>query len=130
MPMLHGLHALGRLVAHMPGQWLSWLAKASLAAGTAFVLGMATLGLPGAFFVQLVMGLGRRVPPDGAWRLAIEVTAAGSLLIVPASLAVRLVRPNLVGWGHAWGTAAIACVATALFTLYASSDRPSRAQQG
>ena len=76
------------------------------------------------------MGLGRKVPPDGAWPLAIEISAVGSLLIVPASLVVRLVRPSVAGWGHAWATAAVAFFATALFTLYASSDRSSSAQQG
>jgi hypothetical protein len=128
--MLLGLDAFQRLAAHVPGRWLPWLAKACLAAGVAFIVGMATLGLPGGVFVELVTGLGRKVPPDGAWPLAIEVTAVGSLLIVPASLVVRLVRPSLVGWGHAWATASVAFVATALFTLYASSDRSSSAQQG
>jgi hypothetical protein len=110
--------------------WLAWVVKACIAAGAVFVLGMITLGLPGALFVELVMGLGRRVPPDGAWPMAIEITIAGSLLIVPASLIVRLLGPNLVGWWHASGTAAVAFVATALFTLYASSDRSTSAQQG
>jgi hypothetical protein len=119
-----------RLAAHTPGQWLPWVAKACLAAGTVFALSMVTLGLPGGIFVELVMGLGRRVPPDGAWPLAIEISAAGSLLIVPASLVVRLARPSVAGWGHAWATAAVAFVATALFALYASSDRASPAQQG
>ncbi len=113
----------------MADRWFPWLAKACLAAGAVFVLGMVTLGLPGGFFVELVIGLGRRVPPDGAWPMAIEISAVGSLLIVPASLAVRLLGPNLAGWGHAWATAAIAFAATALFALYASSDRSS-AQQG
>jgi hypothetical protein len=91
---------------------------------------MLTLGLPGALFVELVLAFGRKVPPDGVWPLAIEVTAVGSLLIVPASLVLRLARPNLAGWGHAGATAAIAFVATALFTAYASSDRSPAAQQG
>ena len=114
----------------MPDRWIPWLARACLAAGAVFVLSMVTLGLPGGAFVELVMGLGRRVPPDGAWPLAIEISAVGSLLIAPASLVVRLVRPNVAGWGHAWATAAVAFVATALFALYASSDRSSPAQQG
>ena len=124
------LDGLDELVAQMSSRWLPWLAKACLAAGCAFGLGMLTLGLPGAFFVELAQGLGRKVPPDGAWPLAIEVTAMGSLLIVPASLVLRLARPNLAGWGHAGATAAIAFVATALFTAYASSDRSPAAQQG
>lgn len=128
--MFQAMASYLRSTPHPQGQWMSWLAKACLAAGAVFGLGMLTLGLPGAVFVELVTGLGRSVPPDGAWPLAIEVTAVGSLLIVPASLAVRLARPNLMGWGHAWATAAMAFVATALFTVYASSDGSSAAQQG
>lgn len=128
--MLRGLDAYARMVAQTSSRWLPWLAKACLAAGCAFGLGMLTLGLPGVFFVELVLAFGRKVPPDGVWPLAIEVTAVGSLLIVPASLVLRLARPNLAGWGHAGATAAIAFVATALFTAYASSDRTPVAQQG
>jgi hypothetical protein len=127
--MFHAIAAHMRSAAHTPGQWLSWVAKACLAAGAVYALSMLTLGLPGAIFVELVMGLGRNVPPDGAWPMAIEISMVGSLLIVPASLAVRLVRPGLAGWGHTLATAAVAFLATSLFTLYASSDR-SPAQQG
>ena len=127
--MFHAIAAYTRWAAHPPGQWLSWVAKACLAAGAAWGLSMLTLGLPGTVFVELVMGLGRNVPPDGAWPMAIEISMVGSALIVPASLAVRLVRPGLAGWGHTLATAAVAFVATSLFALYASSDR-SPAQPG
>ena len=120
--MLQGLGALTRLAAQAQGQWLSWVVKACLAAGAAFVAGMATLGLPGGVFVELATALGRKIPADGAWPLAIAITAVGSALIAPASLVVRLVRPGMVGWPHVWATASITLPATMLFALYASSD--------
>jgi hypothetical protein len=127
--MFQSIAAYMRWAAHSPRQWSIWAANACVAAGAAWGLTFLTLGLPGFVFVGLVTELGRNVPPDGVWPMAIEISIMGSLLIVPASLAVRLVRPSLAGWGHTSATAAVAFVATALFSLYASSDR-SPVQQG
>lgn len=110
----------------MSGPWLSWLMKAGLAAGAVYGVGVLTVGLPGAAFLDLVVGWGRKLEPDSAWPLAIWITMAMSLIVVPASLALRFVRPHLTGWGHAGATAAVTFVATVLFTLFITREPPAR----
>jgi hypothetical protein len=97
-------------------QWWSWIRSACLAAVIVFGIGTLTLGLPGAIFLEVVAGSGR-LPADSAWPLAIGIAQVGSLIIVPSSLALRLLAPHARGWQHAGLTALLAVVATLLFTM-------------
>jgi hypothetical protein len=97
--------------------WLPWILKAGVAAGVVFVIGISLLALPGGVFVEILIGLGRKIPPDGAWPLAIIFTQVGSLLILPASLALRLIRPHVTGWQHLLATALLTFAATLLFAI-------------
>ena len=74
--------------------------RSLFAAGIVFAIGMLTLGLPGAMFVEVLIPAGRKLPPDSAWPLAILITLVGALIIVPVSLALRFVMPHAVGWHH------------------------------
>src|SRR5262245_24004224 len=82
------------------GQWPGWIGKASLAAGAAFAVGYATLGLPGAIVAGAILDL-NAMPPDSAWPLAIIVTLVGAVAILPASLVLRVAMPDTTGFGHA-----------------------------
>ena len=112
--------ALGTLYAFQGSaiseQWWSWIRRACLATGIIFGIGTLTLGLPGAIFLQVVAGPGG-LPADSAWPLAIGITQVGSLIIVPSSLALRVLAPRARGWQHAGLTALLAVVATLLFTV-------------
>ena len=99
----------------MSDQWLPWIGKAALAAGAVYVIGILTLGLPGMIFVSILDP--KKLPGDGAWPLAIMVTQGGSLLIVPASLLLRLIKPEFVGWTHVLATAVLTVVATLILTI-------------
>jgi len=101
----------------MSDQWLPWIMKAGLAAGAAFGIGTLTMGLPGTVFVSLV---NPNLHGDSVWPAAVIITQVGALLIVPASLALRLAMPNLAGWRHAQATALLAIVATLLFAIFVS----------
>jgi hypothetical protein len=104
--------------AQLSGQpWLPWIAKASLAAGVVYAVGMRLLGLPGAIFVGAVTGLGLKPPADTAWPLAIWITQVGALMVAPASIVLRLAMPDVVGWRHARATAVLTIVATFLLAL-------------
>src|ERR1700675_3066612 len=85
-------------------QWWAWIWGACFAAGAVFAIGMLTLGLPGAMFVEVLTPAGRKLPSDSAWPLALLVTQVGALIIVPVSLALRFAMPRAVGWHHAWVT--------------------------
>src|SRR5262245_11338896 len=98
--------------------WMAWTIKASLAAAAAFSVGMLLVGLPGAMFLELVIPAGRKLPPDSAWPLAIMITQVGTLLIVPASLALRFIRPNTAGASHALATAVLTMCATLFFAMF------------
>ena len=56
--------ALGMLYAAkgslVSDQWWVWIRGACFAAGAAFAIGMLTLGLPGAMFVQVLIPAGRK----------------------------------------------------------------------
>jgi hypothetical protein len=118
-----GVLALGMLYAVMGSrvsdQWRAWITRAFVAAGGAFGVGMLLLGLPGAVLVEAVTGpgSGRELAPDSAWPLSVLVTQVGALLIVPASMVLRLVMPTTAGWGHAVATALLTIAATFVFTL-------------
>jgi hypothetical protein len=99
------------------GRWGSWIAKAGAAAGAAFTTGMLLLGLPGAFFLEAVMGPGERLPPDSAWPLSIFVTQFAALAILPASLLLRVAMPRAAGWRHAGATALLTIAATLVFAV-------------
>jgi hypothetical protein len=62
---------------------------ACFAAGAVLAIGMLTLGLPGAMFVEVLIPAGRKPPPDSAWPLAILITQVGALIMLPVSLALR-----------------------------------------
>jgi hypothetical protein len=96
-------------------QWRSWITRASLAAGGVLAIGMLTLGLPGAVFLEL---LGLKLPPDSAWPLAIVISQVGALIIVPASLVLRLLWPHVVGWHHVLLAMLLSVIATFLFTAF------------
>jgi hypothetical protein len=98
-------------------QWWAWIRGACFAAGIVFAIGMLTLGLPGAMFVEVLIPAGRKLPADSAWPLAILITQVGALIIVPVSLALRFVMPHAVGWHHAWVTGLVSIAATFLFTM-------------
>ena len=112
--------ALGALYAFkgssISEQWWSWIRSASLARGLVFGIGILTLGLPGAMFLEVVSG-SSRLPADSAWPLAIAITQVGALIIVPSSLALRVIVPYARGWQHAGLTALLSVVATFLFTM-------------
>jgi hypothetical protein len=93
--------------------------KAVLAAMVVCGAGMLLLGLPGAFVLELIGGLGLvgTLPPDAAWPLAIEITAAQAALIVPASLVLRYARPEISGWAHAWRAGLLAFAGTLLVAV-------------
>jgi hypothetical protein len=113
-----GVLGLGMLYAFAGSsisyQWHGWIVKAGLAAGAAFGIGMATLGLPGMLLVATFIHL-EALSPDGVWPLAITVTVFGSLAIFPASLLLRLVMPDTVGWAHAGATALLTFVVSFVF---------------
>jgi hypothetical protein len=116
-----GILALGILYgfagSNISERWGAWTIKALLAAGAAFAIGMLTLGLPGAFFLEAVLGPSPAIPPDAAWPLAIMITQIGAATIVPASLLLRLAMPAAVGWTHAGATALLTIVATLIVTV-------------
>ena len=97
-------------------QWWSWIRSAFLAGGLVFGIGILTLGLPGAMFLEVVSG-SSRLPADSAWPLAIAITQVGALIIVPSSLALRVLVPHARGWQHAGLTALLSVIATFLFTM-------------
>ena len=98
----------------MSHQWLPWIVKAVLAAGVVYVIGILTVGLPGAVFLGI---LDPKVHPDAAWPLAIRITQVGSLLIVPASLLLRVIKPEFAGFSHVLATAVLTFVATLIATM-------------
>jgi len=103
--------------------WWSWIRSAWLAAIIVFGIGTLTLGLPGAIFLELVAGSGR-LPADSAWPLAIGITQVGSLVIVPSSLALRVLAPHARGWRHAGLTALVTVVTTFIFTMILMPAQP------
>src|SRR5215467_3685516 len=103
--------------------WWSWIRSASLAGGLVFGIGTLTLGLPGAMFLEAVAG-SSRLPADSAWPLAIAITQVGALIIVPSSLALRVLVPHASGWQHAGLTALMSIVATFLFTMIIVPAQP------
>lgn len=109
---------LGSLVSE---QWGAWIRNATIAAGAAFGIGMLLLGLPGMLLVEAVAGRDGALAPDSVWPLSILVTFAGSLMIAPASLAMRLAVPSVASWAHAAATAAVTLLATLVFTMVAVS---------
>ena len=124
-----GVLALGILYgfagSHISERWGAWTVKALLAAGAAFGIGMLTLGLPGALFLETVVGPSPAIPPDAAWPLAIMITQIGAALILPASLLLRLVMPTAVGWAHAGATALLTVVAMLIVTILLASTAGS-----
>ena len=104
-------------------QWWSWIRRACLAAVIVFGIGTLTLGLPGTIFLQLVAGTDR-LPADSVWPLAIGITQVGSLIIVPSSLALRVLAPRARGWQHAGLTALLTILATFLFTMIVMPAQP------
>src|SRR5262249_41397441 len=104
-------------------QWWSWIRRASLASGLVFGIGIVTLGLPGAMFLEIVAG-SNRLPADSSWPLAIAITHVGALMIVPSSLTLRVLVPHASGWQHAGLTALLSIVATFLFTMIVLPAQP------
>jgi hypothetical protein len=119
--------ALGALYAFkgssISEEWWSWIRRASLASGLVFGIGILTLGLPGAMFLEVVGG-SNRLPADSAWPLAIAITQVGALIIVPSSLAARVLVPHASGWQHAGLSALLSIVATFLFTMIVMPAQP------
>jgi hypothetical protein len=98
--------------------WAKWIGQAAVAAFVALSVGMLLLGMPGAIFLEAVTGTGsRKLPPDSVWPLAMVITFVGSLMIVPASLLVRITWRQLTGWSHAGATTLLTLVATFVFTV-------------
>jgi hypothetical protein len=102
-------------------QWVVWIIKAALAAAVALSIGMASLGLPGAIFLELV---GQKLRPDSAWPLALMITQVGALLIIPASLLLRLAMPGLVGLRHGMMTALLTMAAIFVFAVLVAGADP------
>jgi hypothetical protein len=121
-----GVLAAGMLYAFkgplLSARWRTWITGAFFGAGVVFVVGIGTLGLPGAFFLDV---LGQKLPPDRAWPLALAITQVGALIVVPASLTLRVIMPRLVGWSHAFATAFLTILATFLFTGFMVGRAPS-----
>jgi len=126
--VVRAILALGTLYAFkgsaITEQWWSWIRMACLAAGLVFGIGMLTLGLPGAMFLEIVGG-SSRFPDDSAWPLAIGITQLAALMIIPSSLALRVLVPHAHSWQHAGLTALLTVVATFIFTVIAMPARPS-----
>ena len=118
--------ALGTLYAFkgssISEQWWSWIRSASLASGLVFGIGILTLGLPGAMFLEVVAG-SNRLPADSTWPLAIAITQVGALIIVPSSLALRVLVPHASGWQHAGLTALLSAVEATFQTRCPTSRR-------
>ena len=114
-----GLGALyafqGHVVSH---EWKVWITGACVAAGVFLGVGVLTLGLPGTIFLEL---LGPKLPSDSIWPMAIAITEVGAVIIVPASLALRLALPRVSGWSHVLATALVSIVATYLFAVLLTS---------
>jgi hypothetical protein len=98
----------------MSDQWVPWIIKAGVAAGIVYGIGILTVGLPGAVFLSI---LNPKVHPDAVWPLAIMITQAGSLLIIPASLLLRLIKPEFAGFSHVLATAVLTFFATLIATM-------------
>jgi hypothetical protein len=107
----------------MSDQWVPWIIKAVVAAGIVYGIGILTVGLPGAVFLSI---LNPKVHPDAAWPLAIMITQAGSLLIIPASLLLRVIKPEFVGRAHVLATAVLTFFATLIATMILASQAPGR----
>jgi hypothetical protein len=108
-----------RSAPETPHPWSTWLVKAILAAGAVLAVGQLSLAIPGLLFLTIVedLGLARKLQPDSVWPLGILITFVGSAMIVPASLAVRHKRPDIVGWRHVGWTALVTVVGTFIFTV-------------
>ncbi len=104
-------------------QWRQWVVQANLAAVVVLGLGILLLGLPGAVFLEVAHGLGLlgKLPPDAAWPLALLITFACAVMIVPVSLALRYRRADITGWGHMWRTAFLTFAGTLILTVLISS---------
>ena len=101
-------------------QWLVWLFRAALGAIAVLFVGLLTLALPGAIILEALVALGlvREFPPGGGeWALAIQITYVGAAMVLPLSLALRYMRPDIVGWGHALATALLTLAGTVLFAF-------------
>src|SRR5262245_24730773 len=82
-------------------QWLAWVLRAMLAALVVLFVGLLTVGLPGAVFLEAANNVGLvHIPLDAGWPLALEITFDGAAMVVPSSLAVRYFRPDIIGWRH------------------------------
>src|SRR5262245_10612028 len=57
--LLGGIYAVAG--SRISEQWWAWIRNALLAAGGVLAIGMVLLGLPGAVFVELVTGSGRKL---------------------------------------------------------------------
>jgi hypothetical protein len=94
-----------------------------LAALAVLCIGLLTLGLPGAVFLETASNLGLlHAPLDaGSWPLALEITLDGAVMVTPASLALRYLRPNIAGWRHALATGGVTAIGTFVVTLLVAS---------
>ena len=104
-------------------QWLVWILQAVLAAVVVVFAGLLTLGLPGAVFLETAANLGLlRTPLDaGSWPLAFELTLDGAAMVLPVSLALRCLRPDIVGWRHGLITGLAVAAGTFLVTPLVAS---------
>lgn len=60
------------------------------------------------------------IPLDVGWPLALEITFDGAAMVVPVSLAVRYLRPDIVGWRHGLTTWLLTAIGTFIATLLVS----------
>lgn len=103
-------------------QWLVWLLQAMLAAVVVLLVGLLTLGLPGAVFLETATNLGLvHIPLDAGWPLALEITFDGAALVLPVSLALRYLWPDIVGWRHGLAAGLVTGVGTFFVTLLVAS---------
>ena len=113
-----GILAIGALYtfkgSEVSDRWRAWITKACLAAAIALGVGTLTLGLPGRHSCSLSAS---SFHPTAPWPLAIMITQAGALSIMPVSLALRFAAPHLAGWQHVWATAFVTFVATLLVAI-------------
>lgn len=104
---------------HPSSSWPPGTGAAIVAAIAVFAFGILLMGLPGAIVLEAAVstGLARKPKPDSGWPLALLLTLILAVLVVPASLALRHKRPDIVGWAHAGWTALLTIAGTFLFSL-------------
>jgi hypothetical protein len=111
-----------RTTSDSSGSQSRHLVYAVLSAAGVFGVGLLLLAMPGLLVLEIARGLGfaRNLAPDSVWPLGILINFVGAVLVVPMSMAMRMKRPDIVGWRHAGFTALLTFAATLIFAIIVS----------